>query len=478
MKQLLGIFSMLSYCAQGYAGNEVFLKAPTAPTYETCQYIKVDNNNGGTYETQDAACLNRNGKLKSDYSAALSTYNQASALYDKSTNTTIKPTPPVLEECKTLDNGNGQLYSDYSCQARNQSAQQKYNFQTQAWNISQEGQAQLTEAELAKKQAEAEALMKSQSASEALQKAIAENQKASDKAKSASSMASTVSAVLGLAYAGTCAMMGGCQQPLLIASIGFALMSALSSKQASENANSGYQACIAQNKISSATTDCGSAPSQFNISSATPKGSSLVPSVFDSNGNCVASDKSLCTVAIANLPAGTNIKDITKGASTFASPFTLNPDGSATLKGGKILKPSDFKDKNSLIAAGYSADQATAAMAAIAKGSVGFPASGLEKAAAELKDGKLNPDFAGSFMSGSGSGSESGKGTGLGSSGGLDSKNIGGGSANGAHDRNPAGEGLTRDFNGEAIGAAGDDIFSMMNRRYKMKTSQDSFISN
>ena len=60
----------------------------------------------------------------------------------------------------------------------------------------------------------------------------------------------------------------------------------------------------------------------------------------------------------------------------------------------------------------------------------------------------------------------------------IDGSGSGGGHSGSNDGRNPAGEGLTRDFNGEAIGSAGDDIFSMMNRRYKMKTAQDSFISN
>jgi hypothetical protein len=37
-------------------------------------------------------------------------------------------------------------------------------------------------------------------------------------------------------------------------------------------------------------------------------------------------------------------------------------------------------------------------------------------------------------------------------------------------------EGLSKDFNGELIGVSGDDIFKMMNRRYRLKTDQDSFL--
>ena len=43
--------------------------------------------------------------------------------------------------------------------------------------------------------------------------------------------------------------------------------------------------------------------------------------------------------------------------------------------------------------------------------------------------------------------------------------------------RGPSSEGLSRDFKGDLIGAAGDDIFSMMKRRYILKNEQDSFIA-
>jgi len=44
-------------------------------------------------------------------------------------------------------------------------------------------------------------------------------------------------------------------------------------------------------------------------------------------------------------------------------------------------------------------------------------------------------------------------------------------------DRKPSSEGLAREYNGEMIGVAGDDIFLMMNKRYKIKNDHDTFIS-
>jgi hypothetical protein len=43
--------------------------------------------------------------------------------------------------------------------------------------------------------------------------------------------------------------------------------------------------------------------------------------------------------------------------------------------------------------------------------------------------------------------------------------------------RKPSSAGLIKDFHGDMIGAAGDDIFTMMNRRYQLKNEQDTFFT-
>ena len=74
---------------------------------------------------------------------------------------------------------------------------------------------------------------------------------------------------------------------------------------------------------------------------------------------------------------------------------------------------------------------------------------------------------------GAGGGGASGKGTGVNANG-----NANGGKDLEGSKRDPASaEGLAKDFNGDMIGVAGDDIFKMMNRRYKLKASQDNFIA-
>jgi hypothetical protein len=85
---------------------------------------------------------------------------------------------------------------------------------------------------------------------------------------------------------------------------------------------------------------------------------------------------------------------------------------------------------------------------------------------------KANSPESGNFADISGEGSGA-KGTGVSDNGSAKgSKDM-----EGSNKREPAtAEGLAKDFNGELIGVAGDDIFKMMNRRYKLKTAQDSFI--
>ena len=43
--------------------------------------------------------------------------------------------------------------------------------------------------------------------------------------------------------------------------------------------------------------------------------------------------------------------------------------------------------------------------------------------------------------------------------------------------RKPSSAGMAKDFHGDLIGASGDDIFTMMNRRYQLKNEQDTFFT-
>jgi len=484
MKQSIGTLiilglslSLQAQTSMDQANNSTYLKPPAAPQYEVCGYVTVDNGYGGTYQVADQACRDRNAEKQRNYNAAIEVYNRSSRMMSSDASTTTKPVEPTYENCQTNDVENGGYRVDYACQRRNQDKQRDYNIQISAWNKMQQEQAMNNQAAQSEEQRRALAEAQAQSATEALRKAQEQNQKSASRSQKAATITQGISIAFGVSYAATCAAFGGCQTPLLVASIAFGLLSSKSSRQASQNVASGVSACQTQSQLnSSGSGDCSAIAN-------TPTNPTPITSVFDQNGNCIASDKSLCDQVTAGLPPGTNIKDVVKGASQFAMtpPFKTNADGSVTTKDGKTFKPSDFASKEALMAAGLSADEASAAMAAIGKAGLGLPKDGLAGAKEDLKTAASGKkvDFGGGEIGG-GSGSDSAAAAGN-TSGSLGSKAIGGGLAGGDgrdSKRNPAGAGLTRDFNGEAIGAAGDDIFSMMNRRYKMKTAQDSFISN
>jgi len=476
----------LSLHAEGsmdQANSGTYLKPPAAPQYETCGYTTVENGHGGTYQVQDQACQNRNAEKQRNYSAALEVYNRSSRMLSADASKSSKPATPVYEDCKTTETGSGGYYMDYACQQRNQAKQNDYNIQMSGWNKMQEEESKTNQAAQSEEQRRALAEAQSASATEALRKAQEQNQKSASSSNKAATITQALSIASGVAFAVSCAGAGAtCNYAFLAASIGFGMMSSKNSRQASQNVASAASACATQAQLNaSSNTDCNAVAN--TQTGATP----LVPGVFNTNGECVASDKSICDKIIADLPAGTNIKDVVKGASTFAMtpPYKTNPDGSVTTKDGKTFKASDFNNKEALMAAGLSEEQAAAAMSSMGKAGLGSPSSGVEQAKADLKDAHGKKiDFGGGSISGSSSEGSGAAGAGMEASGALSSKSIGGSASgagnghNGLGKRNPAGEGLTRDFNGESIGAAGDDIFSMMNRRYKMKTAQDTFISN
>lgn len=475
MKQSLGTLVLLglslslqAQTSMDQANSGTYLKPPAAPQYETCGYITVDNGFGGAYQMADKECQARNAEKQRNYNAALEVYNRSTRIMSADASTTTKPAEPTYENCQTTDNGVGGYNYDYGCQQRNQQKQRDYNIQISAWNRMQQEEAQQNQAAQSEEQRRALAESQAQSTADALRKAQEQNQKAAKKSQQAASITQGISIAFGVSYAATCAAFGGCQTPLLVASMAFGLMSSKSSRQASQNVASGVSACQTQAQISATNSSDCSAMSNL------PTTPTPLTSIFDANGNCIATDKSVCEQVTAGLPPGTNIKDVMKGASQFAStpPYKTNPDGSVTTKDGKTYKPSDFSSKEALMAAGLNAADASSVMAALGKsGLKGI----LDKAKEDLKNASngKSTNFGGDTI---GSGAEISSASAGNASGALGSKAIGDGLGDGK--RNPAGAGLTRDFNGETIGAAGDDIFSMMNRRYKMKTAQDSFISN
>lgn len=487
MKQSLNVFIALAFAASTLHA-ETFLKPPDPPVYETCGNITVAGENG-SYQVRDTACLSRNSEKQRNYNAMVEAYNRSRAMISDDASKTVKPVEPTYEKCDVNASSNGQYYNDYACLSRNQKLKHDYDIQIDAWNRMQSMQALQDQKALSDQQKAAVAEVQAGSAAESLAKAAAQNAKSSKQSNTAAIVTGALSVAAGVKFAFTCATLAGCQPGYLAASIAFGMMSAQSSKQAHENDMSAFAACTAQSQISTTSSQTCVNPVSYDpvkydpvtglpITTPGDQISKLVPETFDQNGNCVATDKNICSQIIAGLPPGQNIQDTLKGMNAFAGapPYKFNPDGSATTKDGKIYKPEDLKNLEAMKAAGLTDAQAQLALAAMSKASGVAPTSALETAAADLKNAENKAtDFGGFAISGSGAADQAKSNDDK--SGDVSTSGIGGSGKGKGLKRNPAGEGLTRDFNGDTIGAAGDDIFSMMNRRYKMKTAQDSFMS-
>lgn len=259
---------------------------------------------------------------------------------------------------------------------------------------------------------------------------------------------------------------------LAAAGAAFMLLNGKANSQADELAGAAGAACEKFNQLSSAQKDC----------SATTTTTQTIPPVtewYDNEGKCKPTAPPECKniagtgsgSTTARIPSnckdasGKPISCVTAGLNAFKQ----NSDGSIKVKtpnGYKTYTLADFADKKSMMAAGLTAAQADALMDQLyGKNSI------LAKAGLEAKDlakeGKKFSDF-----------TSSGTGTNVVNLDPLKNANKKfGEKLDPSADRRPSSEGLTREFNGDLIGAAGDDLFTMMKRRYNLKAEQDTFIS-
>lgn len=364
------------------------------------------------------------------------------------TNTPTKPLEPVYEVCSTA--------IDYqACDTRNQKIQREYSIQLSDYNNKVQASQQLAQSEAQRKLAEQEQLASTKAAAEAAQN---KNQKSASTYSLASMLHAAASAYYAALFAASCPK---CQGELLAKSIFHAAQSGAGASQASSNNGVAYKACATSNQFSTGGVNCGPPPSQYNPKSYPSNQTAALAAMFDENGKCIGSAED-CAAVIKNLPVGSNIKDILKGMKSFAttSPFKVNEDGSLTTKDGKTYTAANFASVKDMMAAGMSEADAKNLFAELNKNSA------LDAKTALAKENKPAAGMADS----SSTGTTKDKGVILNGSA-SEGKDIG-------TKRNMASvEGLARDFNGDMIGVAGDDIFKMMNRRYKLKTSQDNFIA-
>lgn len=401
------------------------------------------------------------------------------SLVNSTTTALVAPVPPVLPSCeiRTTDSeGNVVITMDQACLASNQEKERLYTLQSGCYDQALAAQNQAKQAAATAEQirlAEQARLASSKAAAESAQN---KNQEGSMIYQLAAVGCGITSANYGLQFAASCSGGATCNYSLLYKSLGFGALALLASQQASSHDSVAYNACEAASQMSSDGGSCGAAPAPFNPSTfpsnLTGTGPGTIGSIFDQNGKCIGS-AAACASIISNLPPGTNIKGEIAKLNSFATssskPFKVDKDGNLVTKDGKKFKPSDFQSEKSMLAAGISAADAKALMGDINRASGSFNA-----AAALAKENAGKGDKDGVFGENGAAGGAGGrKGSGITANGGAN-----GGKDLAGSKRDPASaEGLAKEFNGDMIGVAGDDIFKMMNRRYKLKASQDNFIA-
>lgn len=252
-------------------------------------------------------------------------------------------------------------------------------------------------------------------------------------------------------------------------------------------ADSNVKVCQANNAVSNTQNNCNATdPSSpiYDPGVSTPVDASW----YDpGTGQCKADAPQLCKdmmngengyQAMGNsLP---KVSGSCAGAAGTACMAAFNQMVTQTPRGPKVTfkdktgkeytyYPDELRDEKSLMAAGLSSAQAKKALAEMAAAE-----ENAKKALADAKkagEGLEKMDFGGLGSGSIASGTS-----------GLD------GFANDPNKRKfkddlkavegkrkPSSAGLVKDFHGDMIGAAGDDIFTMMNRRYQLKNDQDSF---
>lgn len=152
-----------------------------------------------------------------------------------------------------------------------------------------------------------------------------------------------------------------------------------------------------------------------------------------------------------------------------------NPKTGTIKAGGKTYKTSDFASKEAMAAAGFPSGLIDGAYAYAEKAAAKAEAkvSKIRLGAMTEANGYADAGGGGGGSSGSSAAVDpyaAGMGAGMGGAG----SGMGG-----ANDRDPSSlAGMQKNYNGEPIGVSADSIFLMMNRRYKVKESQESFYSD
>lgn len=436
------------------------------------------------------ACPVSNGTINSDcvkdvnnrYQAALTAYNTATQIISSSYTATVAPVKPAYTCTRAAD---GTV--DNSCENNYANQIRLYSSQNSAYQEVQQQQADLAKMEATATQTRLATTSTGAAASttSTLNEITQKNQEGSQIYKLAEVGCIGASVVYAGMFAASCSGAGAtCQYSLLAKSVAFAVFGAMAGSQAQSHDQSAASACQSQNQLSSAQSTCGGILNPDGTPAYKPDPpistqiSQIAGQIDPVTGKCKPDSPATCTTIVDNAATkGVDVKSLLNTANQFGSgkgPFTVNKDGSVTTKDGKTYTAADFVDEDSMMAAGMSAADAKSLNSEL-HGSGGVLAKAGLDVKGDLKD-LAAKDF-GSFGA-LGDGSVTVKTGADTDSGGLGSKDLSAGGAAGKRKPATAGEdGLSKNFNGDPINVASDDIFKAMKRRYIKKTKQDAFIS-
>ena len=385
----------------------------------------------------------------------------------------IAPTPPVLADCTeqyTTDEGTPSTRQNVQCMQNNNAKIQAYNELNRQYSFALQKQNE------EKQKAESEeqrrlAAVQAASTKAAAEAADSKNQEGSKTYGIASlACAAVAGAAVALMPSCTGPQAAVCLAPLIATAAAFTAFAMMGAEQANSHDNVASLACNTAGQVSSAGSSCPAPPGVYNPQTYPTTQATGAAGLFNPDGRCIGRASDCARVVDVVTGAGADLKNGLAGLQGMANGsinkgFTIDKNGNIVTNDGKKFKPTDFLSEKSMVAAGISAADASAAMGALNKSGLG---SGIDAKAALAKENSNNTD--GTLVDLNGGSGGAGKG-GLGANGSADKdKDL--------NKRKPANaDGLVVNINGDLYGVAGDDIFKMMNRRYKLKTAQDNFIA-
>lgn len=280
--------------------------------------------------------------------------------------------------------------------------------------------------------------------------------KQNDKSQAVSQVMGVANMAMGAMYASQC---GGPHSAMACAQAALHfVMGALSFKQASSNKKASGQAALTGMDTNS---NYGSNPYGDPGKEINPLDPNENPST-DPKVNGLVDTKKFATIK----------KDLmgSNGNGNGLNGFKMDPKtGILTGPDGKKYDPESLASKEAMAKAGFPTSAIDNAMAA----NNAFESEAMKKLGFKKDDvvavGAATPENG--FREGGGSGAPK-----YSSANEIDQNNrtgVGGGARKPSNVNKVAG--LTKNFNGEKIGVAAENIFNMMTRRYKTKEKQDSF---